>query len=189
MACTDSTVACWVTNQTEIIVNIANTLGPVEKMLTGGTYVLGLLFAVKAIISLKQIGEARGGGGGSSLKEPLIYFLVSTMLLYFPSAVSMMMETTFGYSNILSYSDLSTTNPTLNAIFGPGSEVGEALTLIIQIIGLAAFIRGWLLIARTATQGQPPGGTGKGITHIFGGIFAMNIVGTLQIINNTIFGT
>ena len=68
------------------------------------------------------------------------------------------------------------------------SQAGLAITRIFQVIGLAAFLRGWLLIAKSA-QGQQQGNTSKGFIHIFGGILAMNVIGTLQILNNTLYGT
>ncbi len=74
------------------------------------------------------------------------------------------------------------------SLFGGDSELGNALVIIIQTIGLYAFARGWVLIARGAGQGQQPGNTGKGLMHIFGGILAVNIVGTVEMINNTLFG-
>ena len=74
-------------------------------------------------------------------------------------------------------------------LFGAGSSVGKPLTLIIQTVGLAAFVRGWLLIARGASGGQQQGGMGKGLVHVLGGIMAINIVQTVTIINNTIYGT
>ena len=45
------------------------------------------------------------------------------------------------------------------------------------------------MIAKSASGGQQPGGTGKGLVHVFGGIFAINIVQTINIINNTLYGT
>ena len=92
------------------------------------------------------------------------------------------MNTTFGTNNIMSYQ--SDTN-----MFGLNGPAGYSLTLIIRTIGLISFVRGWILIAKSASQGQPPGGTGKGLIHVFGGILAMNIVGTMQIVNNTIYGS
>ena len=77
----------------------------------------------------------------------------------------------------------------LDSLFGSGSALGSSLALLIQVIGVFAFVKGWVMIARSASQGQPPGGTGKGLMHVFGGILAMNIVATLQVVNNTIFGT
>jgi len=186
MSCTDSSVTCWVTNQTQIIVNIGNQMPAVELMISGAAYVMGIAFAVKGLIGLKELGDSRSQTGG--LKEPLAYFLVSSVLIYLPTVFTIMLNSTFGYSNALTYSAVTSSNSTMSQLFGPQSQVGPALAIIIQTIGLGAFVRGWLLILSSSTKGQPPGGTGKGFTHIIGGIFAMNVVGTLQLINNTLFG-
>lgn len=182
-------ISCWIAAQADILTNIANNLVPVEKLITGSAYLMGVAFAYKAITSLKHHGERASAQQQAGLKEPIVYFLVAAVFIYFPTAVSVLMKTSFGYSNVLAYGSLQTQNPTLNTLFGPGSEVGRSLSLIIQVIGLIAFIRGWILISRSATHGQSPGGTSKGIMHIIGGILAMNIVGTLEVLNNTLYGT
>lgn len=180
----------WIAAQADILTNIANTLGPVQKLITGGAYLLGLVFAFKAMMSLKQMGESRSMmSTHASMKEPLIYLIVAAALIYFPSALNVALMTTFGSSNILQYAPVSSSNQVINTIFGPGSLIGAPLTIIIQTIGLANFIRGWILIARGASGGQQQGGPGKGLIHIFGGILAINIVETVNIINNTIYGT
>ncbi len=169
-----------------ILTNIAQSLLPVQKLITGGAYLLGILFAMKALMALKSHGETRGGGGNSSsMKEPLLYFIVAGMLIYFPTGFEVLMNTTFGYSNVLSYSDTSA----MNTWLGGDSSLGNALTVIIQTIGLYAFVKGWMMITKSASTGQPPNGTGKGLTHVFGGILAVNIVGTIEMINNTLMGT
>jgi len=180
----------WITNQASILTNIANTLQPVERLLTGAAYLIGLSLAFKAVYTLKVYGEARTMmASNSSIKEPIVYFMVAGIFIYFPTAFQVLMTTTFGYANVLAYAPISSGNQALDSLFGQDSLVGRPLTLIFQTIGLVAFIRGWVLVARSAAQGQPPGGTGKGLTHVFGGILAMNIVGTIQIINNTLYGT
>lgn len=180
----------WVSKQADILNNIAQSLQPVERLLTGAAYLIGLSLAFKAIYSLKVYGEARTMmSSNASIKEPLTYFLVSAVFIYFPTAFEIFLNSTFGYTSVLAYAPIHSDNNTLNTLFGPNSMVGRSLALIIQVIGLIAFIRGWVLISRSAGQGQPPGGTGKGIMHVFGGILAMNIVGTLEIINNTLYGT
>ena len=188
MTCASGDITCWIVAQTNILNNIANSVAPIERLITGGAYLMGIGFAFKALSSLKQHGENRSGGQGSTLKEPFLYILVAAVFIYFPTALSTLMSTTFGYSSILAYTALNTNNQTLNTLFGSGSDVGRSLAMIIQLIGLVAFIRGWLLIAKSASQGQPPGGTSKGLIHVFGGILAMNIVGTLQVLNDTLYG-
>lgn len=183
-------LTCNFGNQIQVITNIANNLGPVEKLLTAGTYLLGISFAIKALYCLKVMGERSAGGQqGSGVKEPIIYFVVGAVFLYFPTAFAILMNTTFGYSSVLAYAPIVSSNQQISNLFGPGSEAGRALSLIIQVIGMVAFIKGWLLISKSASQGQPPGGTSKGLVHVFGGILAMNIVGTLHVLNNTLYGS
>lgn len=184
-------VSCWLADQVDILTNIANTLIPVQKLISGGAYLMGVAFALKAVYTLKSYGEARSMMSSSTnIKEPLVYFIVAGMLIYLPTAFQVFMNSTFGYSNVLAYAPVNSNSQALNTLFGSGSAAGRPLALIIQTIGLIAFIRGWVLIARSSSQGgQQPGGVGKGFIHVFGGIMAMNIVGTLQIINNTLYGT
>jgi intracellular multiplication protein IcmC len=174
-----------------ILNNIANSLLPIERLVTGAAYLMGLGFAIKALMTLKSHSESRGqsaGGGGNSMKEPLVYLLVAGMLVYFPTGFEVLMNTTFGYGNVLAYAPVNSSSPVLNSLFGSDSEVGYALSLFIQTIGVFAFVKGWVLIARSAGHGQQPGGAGKGLMHVFGGILAMNIIGTLEVINNTLYG-
>lgn len=179
----------WYTGTTNVLHNLADSLLSVEKMLTGGAYLMGLAFALKAVMTLKSHGEQRSSMGASSLKESGIYLFVAAMLLYYPTAFEVIMNSTFGYSNVLAYAPLNTTSPLLGSIFGSDNVVGSSLTIIIQVVGLVAFIRGWVLIARSSAQGQGAGNVGKGLMHVFGGVLAMNIVGTLEVFQNTLFGT
>lgn len=182
-------ITSWIVSNVNIINNIAASLVPVEKLVTGFAYLMGVSFFFKAIHSLKVLGESRSMmSGHSSIKEPLIYLAVGAMFVYFPTGLAVILNTTFGSSNILQYAPIDSQNQAMNTLFGSDSMVGQSLALIIQVIGVIAFVRGWVLIARSASQGQQPGGMGKGMVHVFGGILAMNIVLTLEIINNTLYG-
>lgn len=174
----------------DIFANLAASLLPVQKLISGAAYLIGCAFIFKAIFGLKIYGESKTmTSSHTNIKEPVIFLVVGALLIYFPTGLAIMMQTTFGYSNLLQYAPISSSNPALDALFGSGSAVGGSLITIIRTIGLVAFVRGWVLIARSASQGQPPGGTGKGLMHVFGGILAINIVGTLDMINNTLYGT
>jgi hypothetical protein len=54
-----------------------------------------------------------------------------------------------------------------------------------QIIGLIAFVRGFMII-RNAVEGSGQATMAQGFTHVFGGILAMNIYQVLQIFNATL---
>jgi intracellular multiplication protein IcmC len=187
--CTGDSVACWIASHANVLTNLANSLAPVQRLITGLAYLMGCAFVFKAIYCLKIYGEARTMmSSNTSIKEPVVYLMVGALLIYFPTGFEIMMQTTFGYRNVLQYAPMNTGSQTLNTLFGTGSVVGRPLAMLIRVVGLVAFVKGWVLVARAASQGQPPGGTGKGLMHVFGGILAMNIVGTLNIINNTLYG-
>lgn len=183
----------WIASNIDILNNIAASMAPIQRMVSGFAYVMGLAFVMKAIIALRQYGESKSMmSSNANMKEPLVYLLVGAMFIYFPTGLAVLLNTTFGTSTggtILEYAPSESSNTLLSVMFGSNSMVGESITIIIQTIGIIAFVRGWVLIARASGHGQQPGGTGKGMVHVFGGLLAMNIVLTLQIINNTIFGT
>jgi intracellular multiplication protein IcmC len=172
-----------------ISTNLISSLLEVEKLLTASAYLIGLSFIFKALYSLKTYAETKSHMSGSQggVKESIVYFFVGGMLLYFPTGFAILMNTTFGYSTVLAYAPVTSGSPLISTLFGEDSLIGYALALMIQVIGGTAFIRGWVLISRSASSGQPPGALGQGLTHICGGILAMNIIGTLQVIQNTLF--
>jgi len=173
------------TSQTSVLINIAKSLIPVQNLITGAAYLVGIAFALKALYSLKIYGESKTMmSSNTSIKDPLFHLMIAGFLIFFPTGFEVMMNSTFGYSNVLAYSDSTVTD----AMFGGNSQLGNAVVIIFQTIGLYAFTRGWILIARAASQGQQPGGTGKGLMHVFGGVLAVNIVGTVDVLKSTLFG-
>jgi intracellular multiplication protein IcmC len=177
-------------DQADILFNVAKSVVPMEKLLTGLAYLIGVAFITKGVFKLKIYGESRTMMSSSaSAKEPLTFIVIGAVFLFFPSAFGTLHYTMFGYDNPLAFAPIDSHNQTISTLFGPDSLFARPLAEIIQLIGLIAFIRGWILIARSATQGQQPGGTGKGLMHVVGGILAMNIIGTMQIINTTLFGS
>ena len=171
------------------LTNIISSLLSIEKLVTGTAYLIGISFVIKALYSLKSYGEAKSQmSNHGSMKEPAVYMFVGGMFIYFPTGFEVLMNTTFGYSQVLAYAPISSNNTIINTLFGQGSPFGYTLALIVQVVGVIAFVRGWILIARSASQGQPPGGVGQGLMHVSGGILAMNIIGTIRVIYNTLFG-
>lgn len=179
----------WSSSHVNVLKNIAANVQPIQKLVTGAAYVMGLLFAFKALYCLKVYGEARTMmASNATAKEPLMYLFVAAVFLVSPKAVSVLLASTFGSTNILEYAPMNNKFQPLYEVFGYGSDAIQPMMMIIQTLGYIAFIRGWVLVARSSSQGQQPGGVGKGLMHVFGGILAINIVSTLQIVNNTIYG-
>lgn len=161
--------------------NLAQSVDQVYKMVTGAAYLMGIAFAFKALYSLKVYGELRTMmASNTSLKEPLTYLLVAAAFIYLPTGVDILMLSTFDTTNFMSYSQLP---QGLNLTATNG---GIALLRILTVIGAVSFIRGWVLMARSQGQGSQPGTLGKGLTHVFGGVLLMNIVGTINVVSNTL---
>jgi intracellular multiplication protein IcmC len=112
----------------------------------------------------------------TSLKVPIMLFIVGSVFIYIPTGFKVINQTIFGYSSPLKYSDVTS---------GMNPIVLNAITGLIGLIGLISFIRGWMILVAHAQQ---PGGQatlGKALTHIIGGLFAMNVLGVIDIIWNT----
>ena len=171
-----------------ISTNYIDSLLSIQKLITGTAYLLGLLFIFKALYSLRMHAESKSQSQQGGMKEPVVYIFVGAMLLYFPTAFDVILYTMFGSSEVLAYAPVGTGSPILSTLFGQNSMFGYALALTVQVIGGIAFVRGWILISRSASQGQPPGAMGQGLMHVLGGVLAMNIIGTLQVIQNTLMG-
>ena len=162
----------------QMLVNFSNTYGYIIKMLTGGAYILGMLFIILGVIQLKTYGEARTTmSHQSSLKLPITYFLVGGIFVFLPTALDVMMLSTFGATTTpLEYAEISSSIVPDNII--------NAVLRIVQIVGLIAFLRGWIILVSAAKQGAQPM-LGKALTHIIGGILAINVVGTKAVLSAT----
>ncbi len=131
-----SAFSTWSAQNVNVLNNLANNLGPVQNLLKAVCYLLGLVFAFKAIYSLKAYGEGKTmTSTTTNMKEPLTYLFVSAVILFLPTALGVMLNSTFGSSSILAYSSNDSNNQAMNSLFGGGGKTGYAITKIIQTIG------------------------------------------------------
>lgn len=134
---------------------------------------VGILMVVMGIFKLKRYGEMRTHMSTQiTILSPLLPILVGLGLFSFPSLLAGSLETLWGYSNPLAY---------------PGGSGGyqaymRPIILFIRIIGMAAIIRGLILLTRAGGSQSQPGMMGKALVHFIGGILAFNIVGTVNLI-------
>lgn len=162
---------------TQLLINISNQLGPVQKMMTGAAYVMGIALFFKGLYHLKIYGELRTMmASQTSLKQPLTYMCIGAVFLYMPTALEVMLQSTFGDPALTPFEQWVGAKAT-------GSELAmRAVFRVIQVVGLFAFLRGWMLLVKSAQQGAQSQ-FGKGLVHIVGGIFAMNVIGTANVLS------
>lgn len=153
-----------------IIGNLSHSLYPVQHLITGGAYILGILFFFTAISKFRKIGDYRAQSSShEKMYAPIMYMVFGAMLLYLPSAMTVMANTTFGAGNVLTYSSY---NP---------SNIFSSMGLVIQTAGILWFVRGSILVVQSSQPGTQHGP--KGLAFIFAGILAMNFDNTIAMLN------
>lgn len=161
----------------QMIINLSNTMPAIYKLVTSLSYVFGIFLMFQGVNKLKLFAEARMmSPNGASYKGPTVYIACGAMLLWFPSATQMGMETFFGASSPLAY-------PASQAI---GHQLYAAVIKVVEVVGAIAFVRGWVLMSQLANQQSQPGTFAKAMTHIIAGIFAINVYGAWTILQNTL---
>ncbi|WP_454786039.1 type IV secretion protein IcmC [Legionella sp. WA2024007413] len=153
-----------------MIGNLSRSLYPVQHLITGGAYILGILFFWTAISKLRNIADHRAQSSSQEkMFAPMMYLLFGAALLYLPTALDVMANTTFGVGNILTYTSY---NP---------SNIFSSMGLVIQTAGVLWFVRGSVLVAQASQPGTQHGP--KGLVFIIAGVLAMNFDNTIAMLN------
>jgi intracellular multiplication protein IcmC len=143
-------------------------------------YVMGFWFIISALQELKMVGQSRNmmaGGDQGIFGKVFMRFIIGVALIYLPSTLDATLSTLWGSSDILAY-NVSITDP-----FGPAKKGAVAL---VKMIGYISFIRGFAILGSSTKQGAQHGTIAKGVVHVIGGILAINIVATMDIIKNSL---
>ncbi|TAL60188.1 MAG: type IV secretion protein IcmC [Legionella sp.] len=158
-----------------ILGNISQSLYPVQRLITGGAYILGILFFITAIYKFRQIADHRvNSSSQEKMYGPILYTVMGAALLFLPTALGILSNTAFGTGNILSYAPVNRNN------------VASMIGLFIRTAGVLWFVRGCVLVAHSSHPGQQHGG--KGLLFIAAGVLAMNFDNTIAIMNYTMNG-
>lgn len=158
------------TDLVTIIGNLSRSLYPVQKLITGVAYLLGILFFIMAIGKLKKIGDKRAQSSSQEkMFTPMMYILMGALLLYLPSALHLLANTAFGVGNVISYTSYNPAN------------IYSAMGLLIRTAGVLWFVRGCVLVAHAGEPGTQEGP--KGLVFIFAGILAMNFDNSIAVLN------
>lgn len=175
----DGSVTNLISAQT-MLVNLAKQIPNLMSLVTALAYLMGMVFIFQGILKLKHAGEMRTMMSQEhGLAGPLILIAVGAMLLYFPTTVQIGMSTFWTNPNPYGYvAQKDQWHQFINVCF-----------LIVQFIGTISFIRGLVILSHLGGHGGQPGQFGKAMTHIIGGIFAINIYQFVQVVFGTLFGT
>ena len=152
-----------------ILDHLGQNLRPVQAMLTGFGYILGIIFVIISIYKFYVIGNARArSGSGQHMFVPLTYLIGGALLIFIPSTFSLMRNTLFGVNSPLAYAPYDPYN------------FYSAITILIQTVGVLWFVRGTALLVHASNPGVQHGS--KGLAFLFAGILCMNFDQTVEII-------
>ncbi len=173
--------AVSIADSANMLINLSRSYPQIQRLITGTAYLIGFSLTMRAIYYLKVYGEMRTMmASQGNLKIPLIYLLVAVVLMYLPQTLSDLMLSSFGTTSVtpLSYNTSS--------MYGISLQATNAILGFVQIVGLISFVRGWIMVVKSAHGTAQGASFGKGATHIIGGILAINIVGTKNAIWSTL---
>jgi intracellular multiplication protein IcmC len=184
-----------------ILNNVSRIIVPLTGVVLLFSYIGGVYMIIHALTMMKKFGNMSMQAQPGELAGPLMQLVVGAILIYLPTSTDTLSNSLFGSSNSI-FGGSSTVN---YSNVGSGSEVlgyvasdsfaqqwasmANTLVLYIQFVGFLSFVKGWFILSKSAGHGAPQDSVSKGITHIIGGLIAINFVAATNIIYNTIFGT
>ncbi len=134
--------------------------------------IIGIALFLGGFFRLKLYGQMRGTYAAHqvTIAGSLVMFLSGVLMMVLPTVLRSSLLAFWGTANPMAYSGANTT---------PWSVYIPVVIMFVRLVGVAAFIRGILLLSRTGQQGsQQPGVLSKALLHMLGGILCINIVAT-----------
>lgn len=153
-----------------------------------------LMTFINAVISILAFGLFLGavvkmvahskGRDGTRLSTPFLMLLSAVMLWNLGMSVTSMLQTVYGGSSsaesLLSYTDSNNMPEQTNAFL-------RVLIMFIRVYGYYAFAAGWWKVKNIGAGTQSAeGSVGSAFWHIVGGVAAINIVATVNVVTSTL---
>lgn len=164
----------------EMMTALQKNLPSVVRLIIAIGYVMGLWLIYSALYTLKIYGDSRTMMSSNvSFATPLFKLLLGVLLLLMPKTVMVSVYSLWGVgTSILEY-------PELSAGMQPWQPAINGAVALIRVMGYISFLRGFMVLAKSTQQGAQPGTRGKGLLHIAGGLLAINLLGTISVIQRS----
>ncbi len=196
-----SSDAAYAADISTVLNNLRKVLKPLTVVLLFISFLVGTFMIFRAIVLFKKFGMSMNmQTQPGEFAGPITYLIVGAALIYLPTTTDMMMNAIFGGSTslfgggTLDYTAYGQGSQllgyvTTGAVEQQWADLANTLILYIQFLGLLSFIKGWIMLGKAGQAGAQPGSFSKAMTHIIGGIIAVNFVGMVTILRNTIYGS
>lgn len=162
----------------DILAHLRGQLPALWRVTTGFCYLMGIVMALKSIAQFRAFTDSRQSAVSPEFKKPMISLILAMVFLYAPRMAKISLFTLFQVDS-----------PTAYIPDAGGSDFSVMIQIlgnIVEFIGFVAFIRGWILLSHISHSGSQPGQFAKAMSYIIGGICALNIFGTWEIIKGTL---
>lgn len=166
-----------------MLTNLSNAFGSIQSLIVAISYVIGVALVARGVMMYSVLGrQTMSSAQRGELAGPMVHIVIGALLIYFPSTLYTSLQTVFGTTDVGSISSLV-------AYSQSNTEKWQEITTVIveymRLIGLIAFVRGWIILSKMGHAGAQPGSIGKGLVHVIGGILLVNIVDTVNILAET----
>jgi len=166
----------------KILTNLTADAKSIFRLTTIISYVIGFWLVIAALMGLRRSELGSSGSQGNGIAGPIVKFFIGIALIYLPGTINLTTSVVWGdagaVKSILAY---AAATPSPFEVFR-----GTAIA-IVRLIGLIAFISGFVELAHSSDQQAQPGSVAKGILRVFSGMLALNVVATVRIIGG-VFG-
>jgi intracellular multiplication protein IcmC len=144
-------------------------------------WILGYFLLAKAVFMLKKLGHKTAFMGSSgNLMGPVAVILIAVILINAPTFIKVVVMSLYA-NDVQSTKQWASRSGQYSWFSALKPMIG-----LIQVIGIFAFLRGCLILTKACNENAQPGNIPKGLMHIFGGILAINITGTIDLIDSSL---
>ncbi|MCL5260506.1 MAG: hypothetical protein M1561_02310 [Gammaproteobacteria bacterium] len=165
----------------DMLVALQENAPQVIKFVIATSYVMGVWFIFSAVLALKIYGQQRTMMPLSfTFTGPVMKLVIGLALLYLPTVLDIAVWSIWQHSiyNVLN----------VNPGQSDYTSVIKSAVILVRVVGYFSVMRGFVMLSRNATgstSGHQPGIVGKSFMYIIGGIFCINVVETVRMIEIT----
>ncbi|MDD3182887.1 MAG: hypothetical protein PHD48_08815 [Alphaproteobacteria bacterium] len=166
---------------------VKNIHAPMMILVSYISILVGLVYIVRALYKAAKTGS---GAQGSDPKSIITHLVIGAILISTGTSFSDVMKSLFGdntVTDMFTYNGIAWSKLTGSEDVANGAKnTVNAVLAFVQIIGIIAFVRGWLVLKAALDGGQAT--VPQGLIFVISGVMAVNIGRMIEIFNAT-FGT
>lgn len=165
-----------------IVTNVlTNIKQPLWYVLNVAAYTIGVFFIFRGLLKASKYGTDPRTASVPAIVSNLVF---GAALFSVGQSEGMVLTSLFGASSVTDSSHVDSWDAVSNMGSTSFTAVVKSVLNFFQVVGMIAFIRGWMVLKAVA-EGGGQATIAQGMTHILGGAMAINIFYVLEIFDAT----